>query len=274
MDGMLSASSQLQDSIVKFSNRGKWRENVTAQCPNLVHAAAPHKKVHLWCPTCHNGINSLPSVVILKPVLPIRDKTWEIFHISMSGGVLISQSFFVVWSQANAFFTISGQRWDFARLMYWLIYFQIFMFQNFAKRLDSKPILFRLILVPVSFFFGQRLVFQDFIFKQTHKKGRWILFSLFWIVFSSIITSVNPSFSSLWRKLFTPSRNNNKIYSRDTGRSHWESFHHLLRKLRLEFWETHFHICKFSLNIWIVDYLNICKFSLNRVPLGHTLDPC
>ena len=122
--------------------------------------------------------------------------------------------------------------------------------------------------------FGQRPVFQDFIFKQTHKKGRWILFSLFWIVFSSIITSVNPSFSSLWRKLFTPSRNNNKIYSRDTGRSHWESFHHLLRKLRLEFWETHFHICKFSLNIWIVDYLNICKFSLNRVPLGHTLDPC
>ena len=109
MDGMLSASSQLQDSIVKFSDLGKWPRG-TAQCPNLVHAAAPHKKVHLWCPTVHNGINSLPSVVILKPVLPIRDKTWEIFHISMSGGVLISQSFFVVWSQANAFFTISGQR--------------------------------------------------------------------------------------------------------------------------------------------------------------------
>ena len=85
MDGMLSASSQLQDSIVKFSDLGKWPRG-TAQCPNLVHAAAPHKKVHLWCPTCHNGINSLPSVVILKPVLPIRDKTWEIFHISMSGG--------------------------------------------------------------------------------------------------------------------------------------------------------------------------------------------
>ena len=81
-DGMLSASSQLQDSIVKFSDLGKWPRG-TAQCPNLVHAAAPHKKVHLWCPTCHNGINSLPSVVILKPVLPIRDKTWEIFHISM-----------------------------------------------------------------------------------------------------------------------------------------------------------------------------------------------
>ena len=81
-DGMLSASSQLQDSIVKFSDLGKWPRG-TAQCPNLVHAAAPHKKVHLWCPTVHNGINSLPSVVILKPVLPIRDKTWEIFHISM-----------------------------------------------------------------------------------------------------------------------------------------------------------------------------------------------
>ena len=179
MDGMLSASSQLQDSIVKFSNRGKWRENVTAQCPNLVHAAAPHKKVHLWCPTVHNGINSLPSVVILKPVLPIRDKTWEIFHISMSGGVLISQSFFVIWSQANAFFTISGQRWDFARLMYWLIYFQIFMFQNFAKRLDSKPILFRLILVPVSFFLVNDLSFK-ILFSSKHTKkvvGSFLVYS-------------------------------------------------------------------------------------------------
>ena len=271
---MLSASSQLQDSIVKFSDLGKWPRG-TAQCPNLVHAAAPHKKVHLWCPTCHNGINSLPSVVILKPVLPIRDKTWEIFHISMSGGVLISQSFFVVWSQANAFFTISGQRWDFARLMYLLIdLFSNFYVSKLCQKVGLETNLVQIDPGARLLLFGQRLVFQDFIFKQTHKKGRWILFSLFWIVFSSIITSVNPSFSSLWRKLFTPSRNNNKIYSRDTGRSHWESFHHLLRKLRLEFWETHFHICKFSLNIWIVDYLNICKFSLNRVPLGHTLDPC
>jgi len=181
MDGMLSASSQLQDSIVKFSDLGKWPRG-TAQCPNLVHAAAPHKKVHLWCPTCHNGINSLPSVVILKPVLPIRDKTWEIFHISMSGGVLISQSFFCGLVSSQCFLHHIRSKMRFCETYVLIDLFslgQIFMFQNFAKRLDSKPILFRLILVPVSFFFGQRLVFQDFIFKQTHKKGRWILFSLF-----------------------------------------------------------------------------------------------
>lgn len=201
-------------------------------------------------------------------------KLGKSFIFPCQGGVLISQSFFVVWSQANAFFTISGQRWDFVRLMYWLIYFQFFYVSKLCQKVGLETNLVQIDPCARLLLFGQRLVFQDFIFKQTHKKGRWILFSLFWIVFSSIITSVNPSFSSLWRKLFTPSRNNNKIYSRDTGRSHWESFHHLLRKLRLEFWETHFHICKFSLNIWIVDYLNICKFSLNRVPLGHTLDPC
>lgn len=178
---MLSASSQLQDSIVKFSDLGKWPRG-TAQCPNLVHAAAPHKKVHLWCPTCHNGINSLPSVVILKPVLPIRDKTWEIFHISMSGGGSHITIFFCGLVSSQCFLHHIRSKMRFCETYVLIDLFslgQIFMFQNFAKRLDSKPILFRLILVPVSFFLVNDLSFK-ILFSSKHTKkvvGSFLVYS-------------------------------------------------------------------------------------------------
>lgn len=175
---MLSASSQLQDSIVKFSDLGKWPRG-TAQCPNLVHAAAPHKKVHLWCPTCHNGINSLPSVVILKPVLPIRDKTWEIFHISMSGGGSHITIFFCGLVSSQCFLHHIRSKMRFCETYVLIDLFSNFYVSKLCQKVGLETNLVQIDPGARLLLFGQRLVFQDFIFKQTHKKGRWILFSLF-----------------------------------------------------------------------------------------------